>query len=243
MTEDEQSTLRSAVWLTPSSLFLIPRCPPLRPLSLGSLVLAERMGIQWRWDDLGSRAEMAAKWLWAHSGDLDQMLWTLFTDEWRKGVERWEFHPQLSSWAVDVEAYCRRALAQADAVWIKCRPRERQAGVKREIPPADILAPDQRAMILTEVARSMPGIPEQDLIWKTPFARLLAYYHAARWTDAGIWTVGIKAEDAEESRDIEDQWEKLRAASMGAVSGAGAMQSAIDQLDQLDRWLDDAQTV
>jgi hypothetical protein len=181
---------------------------------------------------------MAARWLWSHSGDLDRVLWAVFTEEWRREIERWEFHPDLTRWAVDVEAYCRRTLAAADAVWIKCRPRSMERGAKRQTPPADLLDPDQRAMILTEVSRNMPGMSERQLLWETPFPRLMSYYHAARWMDPNVWTVGIKAEDLEESRDIDDQWEKLRAASIAV--GVEPIQSAIDQLDRLDRWLDGA---
>lgn len=195
ITGDERHRTRTAAWLAPSRVRIGER--GLRPLSFGSLVLCERLGIDlaFRCDDPERILDWALAYLWAHAEPLEDVLWHVWADTWEDAVGYYDFTVDIETLAPVIGGYIREILHLADAQWVEIRPRETPApGDLADTPPADLVSPDFRALLLSEASRSLPGMSETALLWEMPLPRLLGYWHAARWRE-GDWTCAATSAD------------------------------------------------
>ena len=197
MTDAERAKFRVSGLLAPSRVS-IGRWE-LRPLSLASLLLADRLGM----DLMLTRAvpETLARFLWSHSAPIDAVRWAVFADHWEDLMLEDDFRRDGTEEA-DLVAYLIRSMKAAEAAWIQLarrKPPGAEGGSSRgELPPVDLLLPDLRAVIACGAARMMPGLSEDALLWETPLARVLAWYHVSQSHREDVWTVAPRSPGAQE---------------------------------------------
>lgn len=231
MNDADRARYRAAAWLHPSRVKIGGLV--LRPLSLGSLSIAEKMGMDFQGGGFrGDLEALAARYVWAHVEPLEDVLWGLLSGAWVKEVEAFEFSPWIPAHARALETYLAETMMGAEAAWVEIMPRKIEGAKAPDDPPAGILAPDSRAMILSACAGAMPGMGEAALLWETPLPRLLAYYHAAIWKCEGVWTVAERSPEEGEVAAAAQDWAALRASGGPA---AGSAQAAVDGLALLAR--------
>lgn len=217
MTDQERSKFRLAGLLAPSRVS-IGRWQ-LRPLSLASLLLEERLGM-----DLTLRhdvSETLARYLWSHSAPIEEVRWAVFADHWEECVLEQDLERHGDEEA-DLVAYLHRSMQAAAATWVQLERRKGPGGAggggssRAELPPVDLILPDLRAVIAAGAARMMPGLSEDALLWETPLARTLAWYHVSQSHREDVWTVAPREPGrAEQARGAEEL-----AAALGAARAA-----------------------
>ncbi|NBO19300.1 MAG: hypothetical protein EBV03_08775 [Proteobacteria bacterium] len=217
-------------WLAPDEVRIGPHF--LRPFSFGSLVLCDALGMVWPERPTADDCQrIAGRWIWAHETPLSRVKWALHTGAWRAEVEKWDWRPDLRALAAEVWDYCGRTLEEAGPLWIECRPRPVPGGGKAESSPIDLRGPDHRTVMAADVVAAFPGMDLERVLWYTPLPTFLSLYHAAKWKDTSIWTVGHVEAPPEAKAEVRDQLAALRVvAREKAAAGAGA---AVDRLRQM----------
>jgi hypothetical protein len=160
-----------------------------RPVTVGSLLLAERISMDlWLRGTVQERETALSRFLWSHAVPLDEVIWAVFADAWQEAVAEEEFHHSGVA-RLDAAAYLMRTMAQADACWVRLEKRRFPGRAPVTRPPADLVGPEMRASIVAGAAAALPGTTEAEWLWEVPLPRTLLYYHLSQWSREDVWTV------------------------------------------------------
>jgi hypothetical protein len=187
ITAEDRHKARTDAWLLPAKVKFGPEL--CRPLSLGSMLLFPRLGIDFaKAADPDWAEEVVLRYLWAHATDLDSVLWSTSAGTWEDELADYSFTIDVEFLVAPVLAYVEKVFRLMDALTVKIQPRPQTAGSGADVPPPDLLAPDFVAALVSDAGACLPGMTERALMWEMPVPRVLSYYHVQRWKSSE-WTV------------------------------------------------------